>query len=118
VVNEVTVELTIVDRLLLGNLLSPVAGNMVTLRIVRGLQETLSFGEEEKAELGLRQEGDQVKWNQDAQVSKEFTFKAGAVEVIQQELKKADAVGQLTLDHVDLFDKFCPEEEINATPSV
>jgi hypothetical protein len=110
-------ELTVAERLMLGMLLGPIAADVITLRIVRNLQEELSFSDEESEELEFddkdadgKQTG-QVKWNQDAPQTKEFDFKPAALRIIVEQLKKANASKTLTLQQLDLYDKFIPDEE-------
>lgn len=112
--DSLTLELTIPDRLMLGALLGPIAGDVVTLRIVRGLQEELLFSEEEAEALGIKAVGEQVTWNPEAPQTKEFSFGRAAVDIITDQLKKANASKTLTLPQLGLFEKFCPEEEVEA----
>ncbi len=108
-------ELTVADRLMLAMQLGPIAADVVTLRIVRNLQEELSFSEEESEELKFEAvEGGQVKWNQDAPQTKEFDFKPAALRIIVEQLKKASASKSLTLQQLGLYDKFIPDEEEEA----
>ncbi len=104
-------ELKIAERIMLGAMLAPIAADVVTLRIVRQLQEELSFSEEEAGALELKTENGRVTWNLDAPQSKEFEFKPTALRIIQEQLRKASATKSLTLQQLDLYDKFCPEDE-------
>lgn len=105
-------ELTVAERLMLGMLLGPIAADVVTLRVVRSLQEEIGFSEEEAEELKFEvNETGQVKWSLDAPQTKEFDFKPVAMHIIQDQLKRASATKTLTLQQLDLYDKFVPEEE-------
>lgn len=105
-------ELTIGERLMLGMLLGPIAADVITLRIVRALQEELSFSEEENAELKFEtSDNGQVRWSLDAPQTKEFNFEPVATAIIQEQLKKVSDSKALTLQQLDLYEKFCPEDE-------
>jgi hypothetical protein len=105
-------ELTIGERLMLGMLLGPIAADVVTLRIVRDLQAELGFSDEESEELKFEAtENGQIKWNTEAPQTKEFEFKPAALRIIVEQLKKASVSKTLTLQQLNLYEKFCPEEE-------
>lgn len=111
-------ELTVAERMMLGALLGPIAADVVTLRIVRKLQEQLSFTEEEIEVLKFDEQKDakgnptgRVGWSQDAPQTKEFDFKPVVMRVIKEQLEKASNNKSLTLAQLSLYDKFCPEEE-------
>ena len=104
-------ELMIVDRLMLSALLGPIAADVVTLRIVRDLQGELGFTAEEAEVLEFEAEGTQVKWNTDAPQTKEFDFKPAAVRIIKEQLEKASTSKKLTLQQLELYEKFLPEED-------
>lgn len=116
-------ELTVVDRLMLGALLGPIAADVVTLRIVRNLQDEIGFSEEETEVLkfhpgmkknpvtGEEEEDGRILWDKDAPQTKEFEFKPAALRIIVEQLEKASATKTLTLTQLDLYTKFCPEEE-------
>ena len=107
-------ELKIAERIMLGAMLAPLAADVVTLRIVRHLQEEFSFSEEEAEALELKTEDGRVTWNLDVPQTKEFEFKPAALRIIQEQLRKASASKSLTLQQLDLYDKFCPEEDEGA----
>ncbi len=105
------IELTVGERVMLGTMLAPIAADVVTLRIVRKLQEELSFSDEETEALEFERKDSRVTWNTNVPQTKEFDFQPGALRVIHEQLKKANASKTLTLQQLDLYDKFCPEEE-------
>ncbi len=107
-------ELKISERIMLGAMLAPIAADVVTLRIVRQLQEELSFSDEEAEALELTTENGRVTWNLNVPQSKEFEFKPTALRIIQDQLKRANATKSLTLQQLGLYEKFCPEEDEGA----
>jgi len=118
-------ELTVTDRLMLGALLGPIAADVVTLRVVRNLQEQLGFTDEEaemykfhpgirKNAVGEDEEDGRVLWNKDVPQTKELDFKPAALRIIVEQLKKASTSKSLTLQQLGLYDKFIPDEEEEA----
>ncbi len=103
-------ELTIGDRIMLGAMLTPIAADVITLRIVRELQEELSFSDEENEALQFENQDGRISWDLTVPQTKEFDFKPAATRIIADQLKKANASKTLTLQQLDLYDKFCPEE--------
>lgn len=103
-------ELTIGDRIMLGMMLGPIAADVVTLRVVRDLQMELSFSDEESEALKFKNEDGQITWNPEAPQTKEFEFSSVSLAIIRDQLKKTSANKALTLQQLDLYDKFCLEE--------
>ncbi len=114
-------ELTVAERLMLGALLGPIAADVATLRVVRDLQGELGFSDEESEALnfhpGMEKNADgeevpdgRLLWNGRVPQAKEFEFGPTAMRIIQGQLRKASASKALTLQQLDLYDKFCPEE--------
>jgi len=97
-------ELTILERLLLLNILPP-AGDLVTIKIVRHLRESLSFTEQEIEERQIVQhEGGNVTWIEGE--PKAFELGAKAIETVVNVLKKLDKDGKVEEKHLSLFAKF------------
>lgn len=101
------INLNILERGLLNTILAPCAGDMLTLKIIRQLRESLSFTEEEIEEYRIRVEGGNMSWNSDAE--KEFTIGKKALEIIVQKLKELNKDKQLQQPHFSLVMKFCPK---------
>ena len=104
-------ELKIAERIMLGSMLAPIAADIVTLRIVRSLQEELSFSEEENEELKFENADGRISWDLTVPQTKEFEFKPAATRIIVEQLKKASASKSLTLQQLGLYEKFIPEEK-------
>jgi len=98
-------ELSIKERLLLLNIL-PAESNFVTLKIVRKLQEDLSFSEDEIKEAQFKTIEGKVNWNPNANVIKDVEFGEKANDLIIESLQKLDKQNKLTLDYFDLYEKF------------
>lgn len=99
-------ELTVVERLVLMNLL-PQEGSYVNLKLVRVAREELSFSDEEVKLLGFVQDGEQVKWNMEANILKDVELGEVVTILVVDSLKKLDGEGKLKNDHFTLFEKFC-----------
>jgi len=103
-------ELTVLERLVLLSIL-PKEGNFVTLKLVRKLRENLSFDEAEIKELNFAQDGDQVKWNEKANVTKRVNIGEKMNDLIQEALKKLDDEKKLREDHFSLYEKFVEKKQ-------
>lgn len=99
--------LAVKDRILLFGLL-PAEGDILSLRVIRKLREALSFSDEENAALQIQQTGSGYHWIPEADQPKEIEIGAKAHSLIVESLKRLDAAGKLTLDHLDIWDKFIP----------
>lgn len=97
-------ELTISERLTLLNGL-PVKGDITTIRIVRKLREQLSFTEVEHNRHNFRNEGELLRWDHAAEAA-EMNFGHKAKSIIIEVLEKASVDGNLTEEHISLWDKF------------
>ena len=106
--------LTVWERLIVGMCL-PVQGDFTTLRIIRKTKEDLSFSEDEHKILKFKSnpEKNSTTWDLvGAQTTmKDFSFGEKAMEVIKDSLEKAfkvlDEKKELTMEHLNLYEKFC-----------
>ena len=101
-------KLNVKERLLLLGIL-PKENNFVTLKIVRKLQENLSFNEDEIKLLEFKTNENQVTWNQSVEQEKEIEIGEKATDIIADALKELDKNKKLTNDHFDLYEKFVKE---------
>jgi len=105
-------ELKVAERLMLMNLLAPIEGDITALRLVRSLQVNLGFNEEETAALAFNQETPgRVAWKQEADVPTEIEIGPAAKAIIATQLKKASAMKTLSLQQLDLYEKFVEEDK-------
>ena len=113
-------ELTVLERLVLSNVL-PKEGNFTTLRLVRKLREALSFDELEHKKLGFIQDGDQVRWNEGANLVKSFEIGEKMMDLIAETLTKMDKEEKLRDEHFSLYEKFVDKppkvDPIKAVPN-
>lgn len=105
-------KLLVHERLNLMGIL-PQEGDFTTLKIVRELRESLSFTEEEHAELNFQQEGESIKWTmpEDAEMlNKEIEIGKKAEGIIVAALEKLNEDKKLTEQFFSLYEKFCVDE--------
>jgi len=104
-------ELTILDRILLAQILPP-EGNIVTLRIVRDLRRDLSFSEEEIAKCRITEdkENNITNWY-DTEYKADVKIGAKAKEIIKGMLEDLNAKGKLKEDYIPLYEAFVENEQ-------
>ena len=98
-------ELTVLERLMIQNLL-PTEANFLTLKLMRTFREDLSFSEDELKMLNLRQEGDQVKWNEGIDLTKDVKVGETMLNMLTEILKKLNDENKLTNEHFSIYEKF------------
>ena len=99
-------ELSVLDRLTLLNII-PKEGDYTTLKIIRKLQEELSFSEEEHKLLNFRQDDQSLFW--DEGIKKEVEIGEKATDVIVDAFKKLDKGKQLKMEQMELYERFVKE---------
>ncbi len=104
-------QFSVLERLHLGSILRTVQGDITTLRLVRKFREALSFSEEEHKELGLRQEGAQMVWNQAVHLLKDIEVGPKVRETIATTLMSMSKRQELMSDMLPLCDRFLAEED-------
>jgi hypothetical protein len=104
-------ELKVAERLMLLTLLAPIEGDVTALRVVRSVQEKLGFTDEENTALNFQQEGGQIRWQTAADVPTEIEIGPAAKAIIANQLKKMNAAKRLSLQQLDLYEKFVKDEE-------
>lgn len=102
-------KLNIQERIMLAGIL-PNESNFLTLKIVRELQEKLSFTEEEIKEFELRQtvqDGQSMlNWNQKKEKEVEIPIGEKATDIITEALTKLNKENKLTQQIYSLYEKF------------
>ena len=99
-------ELSVIDRIALLSVL-PEAGTFLTMKIVRQLRDALYFSEDELAEFGLKQVGQQFTWGKSRSV--EVPIGPMAKAIIADALKALDAEGKITDREFTLYERFVEE---------
>lgn len=95
------------DRLLLLQIL-PANGNILTLKIMRDLRESIGFKEEESKEIELVSDPQtgHTTWNVEKDKPQPFGFGEAITKVVKDMLNKMNDAEQLTDAHVELYDMF------------
>jgi hypothetical protein len=100
------------ERLVALNLL-PKEGNFTNLKLIRIAKEALSFDEEENRLLNFQQVGNQLVWNQEADIQKKVTLGEVATMMLIDVLKKLNTESKLKDEHFSLYEKFVENREGN-----
>jgi hypothetical protein len=101
-------KLTVLERIMLANIL-PVQGSFTNLKFLRVAREDLSFSEKENKRLNLRQEGEQLFWdepNPSLQYIKDVKLGEIVTEMIKKALLEKDEKEELSADLFTLYEKF------------
>ena len=101
-------KLNIKERIILLGIL-PKESNFITLKIIRKLQENLSFTENEIKELEIKQHENQITWNQEKDIGHDIEIGEKATDIIIESLKELDKNKKITNDNFSLFEKFIKE---------
>lgn len=107
----------VMERMILLKSLAGVEGNLATLRVVRDLQNELSFSEEEHKELGFRQEGTQVRWDPSNVSLKEVSIGPAALEAALFMFQQQDEAQKLTLENLPLYERLLKEKHEATSPT-
>jgi len=102
-------KLTVFERL---NLLQvfPKESDFATLKIVRGLQTNVGLSEEDFKEFEVKQEGEQIKWNEKGNEEREIEIGDKGKEIISNALKELDKEKKITTQLFSLYEKFLGEK--------
>ena len=103
-------QLTVKERMLIASLL-PDRGHVADLRVLRDLENELSFSPAEHEQLGIHQVAGVTTWNEQAaaEMAKTVDFCPRAVELIRGRLTELDQQGQLHKEFLWIYDRFCEE---------
>jgi len=99
-------KLTILERILLLQIL-PTEGDLITLKVIRDLQNVLGFSEADYKKYKIEQENGQITWNIE-EGRKEVELKVGekAQDIIKESFQKLDKEKKLEAKHINLYERF------------
>ncbi len=103
------VKLSVIERILVGNMMATYQGNFTNLKLVRKAREALSFNEKENKELKFNQNGDNITWNIEASTkfqAVEIDIGENVTSIIKDMLLKLNKEEKLTNQHFSLYEKF------------
>ena len=100
-------KLNMIERMVIAGLL-PKEGNFLTLRTVREHQMKLSPSEAELKKFGIRQDGDQIRFDNPEGLDKEVEVEFGELmaNIIVKELEKLDKDEKLKPEQFTVYEKF------------
>ena len=100
--------LTIMERLLLGNLFPPDGRKMAFQKAVRVIRDKVGLTAEELKEYKVQEKDGKVGWDPTLPQEKEIELSNAEIGMISTELKEKDEAKtpELTVDHVSLYEKF------------
>ena len=99
-------KLSVLERIQLLGIL-PKEGDFSTLKIVRGLQNDLGFSEEELKETELVLKDNHYGWKKE--VEKDVQIGDKGTDIIKDSLKKLSEQKKLSIQMMDLYEKFVKE---------
>jgi hypothetical protein len=98
-------QLGIEDRITLLSIL-PKTGNIITLKIIRSMEDSIGFSADELKRCEITQDGDLVHWNPSKVTLKEIEFDDAEAELIKSQLMTLNTEQRLTQNMVSIYDKF------------
>lgn len=98
-------KLSVIERLIVQNLL-PEKGSFTNLKLVRVAREALSFDEAENKLLNFRQDGEQLRWNDNAVGEKDIKIGEVVTEMVKKKLRELDEKEELTVQQLMIYEKF------------
>jgi len=102
-------KLNVLERVLLGGMMTGYQGSFVNLKLIREGRESLSFNEEETKDLTFTQTGDQLRWNIEASLkyqAVDIQLGSAVIEIIKELLQKLNDDAKLTEQHLSIYEKF------------
>ncbi len=104
-------KLSAFERLCLLSIL-PKEGSFITLKILRNLQNSLSFDEEEIKAVNFREDPIRgtATLNTSVNIDKDVEIGERAMDLIVDGLKRLDKEGKLTIQLYDLYERFVGKE--------
>ena len=109
-------ELTILERMMLLYCLTGAQGNIVTVKTLHNvrMQVALTDEEQEFLQIKINKDGN-AQWSdaKEAEMgTKKFEFSDVAFAMVKVEFERLSNEGKLTAQHIQLYERFCGEVEI------
>ena len=102
-------KLSVIERMMLGGLMTNYQGSFVNLKLVREGREALSFNEEENKDLTFVKVGNNMTWNMEASIkyqAVDITLGSEITKIIKELLQKLNDEAKLTEQHLSIYEKF------------
>lgn len=104
-------KLSVMDRLMLLTLLSTEGSDLTSLRVIRKLQDTVGFSEDDHKTYKITSDEKGVHWDPTPDQFKDIEIGPKAAEIIKARLQALSDDKKLTPQHLGLADMFLPETE-------
>jgi hypothetical protein len=102
-------KLNVIERVLLGGIMSTYKGSFINLKLIREGREALSFNEEETKELKFVDVLDGTSWDLDAAIkyqTVDINLGESITSIIKGILQNLNDKEELTEQHFSLYEKF------------
>lgn len=106
VVEKKKLKLSVLDRVLFGNIM-PERATILDQIIIKDLLEKVQFSESEKDKLKVkpRPNGKGLTWEVDVVKDKVFMFTNPEIDYLQKQIKRLDSKAEVTQDNLELCQK-------------
>jgi len=102
-------KLTVADRLQLPSLF-PKNGDLLTLGIVKSIEDKIRISPNEIEKLEMRINGSHYQWNTNKDFDLFVKFEKAEIDLLKSEVNKLDSGKQLTMAQYDIAKKIKDEE--------
>ena len=101
-------KLNLLERVTILGIL-PKEANFLNLKIIKDIQEAVSFTEKDFKEFDIKQTDGKITWNAKGTEEKEISIGEKATDIIVEALKELNKDKKLTANHYSLYVKFVGE---------
>ena len=101
-------KLNLLERVTILGIL-PQEANFLNLKIIKDIQDVVSFTEEDFKEFDIKQTDGMITWNAKGTEEKEISIGEKATDIIVEALKELNKDKKLTANHYSLYVKFVGE---------
>lgn len=101
-------KLNLLERVTILGIL-PKEANFLNLKIIKDIQDVVSFTEEDFKEFDIKQTDGMITWNAKGTEEKEISIGEKATDIIVEALKELNKNKKLTANHYSLYVKFVGE---------
>jgi len=102
-------KLSVMERILLGGMMSTYQGSFTNLKLIREGREAISFKEDELAKLNIEESDGKIKWNPQGALeigAVEIDLNLTVFKVLKDMFVKLNDEQKLTEQHFSLCEKF------------
>lgn len=97
--------LSVKERIVISNIL-PKQSSFMDYGILQDLKQDLSFSEDERERMEMKQDGDYVIWNQEKEEKKNIKIGKRGIEIIISSLKRLDEENKIDNHNADVYKRF------------